>query len=182
MRSPADMGEREVRTFLLNMLDEDISHNTYRQIRAALYFLYTITLHRPCEVGYIPRPKKKRILPVVLSHDEVNSLICAVYSIKYRAIVMTMYAAGLRISEACQLQVGDIDSKRILIHVRQGKGRKDRYTLLSPRLLSFLREYWKIERPPTWLFPGDTNAGHITTAAVRKVFNWSFPFWIFEYC
>jgi site-specific recombinase XerD len=171
MRSPVEMGECEVRSFLLHLLEKErISRSTLRQIRAALYFLYTITLHRPCEVGYIPSPKKKHLLPVVLSHEEVNALLCAVHSIKYRAIIMAMYATGLRISEACQLQVGDIDSKRMLIRVRLGKGQKDRYTLLSPRLLAFLRKYWKTEKPPTWLFPGTRGTGHIHTASVRIVF------------
>ena len=127
MRSPADMGEDEIRQYLLHMVEQKkISRETYRQIRAALTFLYTITLKRQTEVEHLPVQRKKVKLPVVLSGTEVQALLDAIRSPKYRAIVMAQYAGGLRISEACRLRPEDIDSKRMVIDVRAGKGGRDR--------------------------------------------------------
>jgi len=171
MRSPAEMGEEEIRQYLLHMVEgRKISRETYRQIRAALTFLYTITLKRPTEVAYLPVRRKNVKLPVVLSGTEVQALIEAIHSPKYRAIVMAQYAGGLRISEACRLRPEDIDSKRMVIHIRAGKGGRDRYTVLSERLLAFLRDYFRKHRPEGWLFPGQTNTGHVTPEAARRVF------------
>lgn len=172
MRSPAEMGEAEVRSFLMYLLQEQgISHATYRQYRAALQFLYTVTLRRPYETAYIPCHRKSHPLPVVLSQAEVSLFFNTLRSPKYRAIAMTIYASGLRISEVCRLQISDIDSQRMLIHVRNGKGQKDRYTVLSVRLLSVLREYWRIEKPPLWLFPGCSPAEHVSPNTVRHGFH-----------
>lgn len=171
MRSPVELGEEEIRQYLLHMIEErKISRETYRQIRSALTFLYTITLKRPTEVAYLPVRRKNRKLPIVLSGTEVEALIEAIQSPKYRAIVMAQYSGGLRISEACRLRPEDIDSKRMVIHVRAGKGGKDRYTVLSERLLAFLRDYFREHRPQGWLFPGQTNAAHVTPDAARRVF------------
>jgi len=168
MRSPADMGAAQVRCYLLHLLDKrKLSHTAYRQSYAALKFLYTVTLGRAFEVQWIPRPRKKRTLPVVLSGTEVQALLGSIESFKYRMVAMVMYAAGLRISEACRLRPEDIDSKRMLIHVRQGKGGKDRYVMLSRQLLNALRAYWRECRPPEYLFPGARNAGHLSREAVR---------------
>ena len=117
-----------------------------------------------------PKHQRPR-LPKVLNTDQLLSLFQALRSPKYRAILMTCYAAGLRLGEACRLQIGDIDSSRMVIHVRQGKGNKERYTVLSPRLLHMLRVYWKLYRPTTWLFPGRTKEGHICNDTVRQVFS-----------
>jgi site-specific recombinase XerD len=170
-RSPARLGEEEIRTFLLHLAeDHRVHHSTYRQYRAALKFLYTVTLRRAWSVAGIAPRRKIHTLPVVLSGEEVTALLSAVESVKYRAVIMTTYAAGLRILEACRLRVEDVDSKRMVLCVRAGKGRRDRYVMLSERLLAFLRAYWKIERPQDRLFPSNTKAGHISPESVRAVF------------
>jgi site-specific recombinase XerD len=172
-RSPEELGEAEIRKFLLHLIQMDqIAHVTYRQVLAALRFLYTVTLGRTWEVERIPFPKHQRPnLPKVLNADQLLALFQALRSPKYRAILMICYAAGLRLGEACRLQIGDIDSSRMVIHVRQGKGNKERYTVLSPRLLHMLRVYWKLYRPTTWLFPGRTQEGHICNDTVRQIFS-----------
>jgi len=170
-RSPAELGEEEIRTFLLHLVEErGVLHSSYRQYRAALKFLYTVTLRRPWTVAGLAPRRKNHPLPVVLSGEEVTALLSAVGNIKYRAVIMTTYAAGLRILEACRLRVGDIDSKRMILCVRAGKGRRDRYVMLSERLLVFLRVYWKIARPKDRLFPGRTKDGHVSPESVRAVF------------
>lgn len=168
MRSPAEMGENEIRAYLLHLLEtRKLSHDTYRQAHAAIKFLYMTTLDRPIDVQSIPRHRGQRPLPDVLSGTEVEALLDAVRNPKYRAVLTTIYAAGLRVSEACHLHVADIDSKRHVIHVHLGKGAKDRYVMLSERLLPTLREYWKIGRPHDYLFPGRYGRGHIDPASVR---------------
>jgi integrase/recombinase XerD len=169
-RSPEELGEADIRGFLLHLVQVDgVAPSTYRQVLAALRFLYTVTLGRAWEVERIPFPKRPgRKLPHVLSGEQILALFKALRSPKYRAIVMTCYAAGLRISEACQLRVADIDSQRMVLRVR-GKGDKERYTLLPPRLLQVLRVYWKLYRPTDLLFAGRTPAGHICPDTVRQV-------------
>jgi site-specific recombinase XerD len=132
----------------------------------ALRFLYKVTLNREWAVEEIPMPKRPFKLPVILSREEVHQFLGSVESIKHRAILMTIYAAGLRISEATHLKVTDIDSQRMMLRVDQGKGRKDRYVMLSPRLLDTLRDYWRVVRPRLWLFPGDLPGKPITRSAV----------------
>jgi integrase/recombinase XerD len=170
-RSPAEMGEEEIRQYLLHMVvEQKISRETYRQIRASLTFLYTITLKRPTEVAHLPVQRRKMRLPVVLSGTEVGRMLDSVRNPKYRAIFMAQYAAGLRISEACRLRPENIDSKRMVIRVH-GKGDKERYTVLSARLLAYLREYYGKYRPNGWLFPGHTAAGHASPDTSRDVFH-----------
>ncbi len=173
-RSPAEMGAEEVRGFLLYLIEErDASRETVRQARSALRFLYLVTLDRPVEVLWVPPPRRQRPLPVVLSGTEVSALLEQVRVPKYRAILMSIYAGGLRISEACRLHPHDIDSKRMVLRIRGGKGGVDRCTMLSERLLDYLRDYWRLTRPPKdgWLFPGATVAGHAGAESVRKVFH-----------
>lgn len=171
-RSPEEMGEAEIRAYLLHLIQvEQVSYSTYRQILAALKFLYTTTLGRELEVNRLPFPKhRQRALPCVLREDQILALFAALKRPKYRALLMTLYAAGLRISEACRLRIEDIDSHRMLIRVQLGKGAKERFTVLSPRLLAMLRVYWKLTRPPEWLFPGQGASGHVTPDSVRAVF------------
>jgi site-specific recombinase XerD len=158
MRSPEDMGKPEIRQFLLHQLEvRRLSHSAYRQMYAALKFLYTVTLGRGWEVEYLPFPRRReRSLPAVLSGDELATLFQAFRRLKYRALFMTCYGAGLRINEACHLRVADIDSKQMLIYVRHPKGGQERITLLSAKLLEILRAYWQEEKPRLWLFPGAT--------------------------
>jgi len=124
-------------------------------------------------VEYIPYPKKPKTLPVILSRDEVKALLLAPRHLKHRVILATLYATGVRVSELCQLQGTDIDSQRMVIHVRQGKGKRDRFVMLSPDLLPLLRRYWKLYQLHSWLFPGHRvtepitrdGVGHICTQA-----------------
>jgi site-specific recombinase XerD len=171
-RSPEDLGEAEIRDFLLHSIQlEQVSYATYRQVLAALKFLYTVTLARPWDVARIPFPRySRRPFPEVLDQDKLVELFAALRRPKYRAVLMTCYAAGLRISEACALRVEDIDSTRMVIRVRYAKGSKQRYTVLSRQLLIVLREYWKSEQPPEWLFPGQGKRPHISPETVRQVF------------
>lgn len=169
-KSPDDMGELQIREYLLHLFrDEKAGPSAVKMSVAALKFLYTHTLNKPEEVVRIPWPKTRRPLPDILSGTEVSCLLESVRSLKHRMIAMTAYGAGLRVNEVCALKTGDIDSKRMLIHIRDGKNRRDRYVMLSTRLLLCLREYWKAVKPPgDWLFPGRTHNGHIGAGAVRE--------------
>ncbi len=171
-RSPEELGETEVREYLLYLIQvEQTSYAAYRQVVAALKFLYTVTLGQTGVVERIPFPRHQRNnFPEVLRQDQILRLFAALRRLKYRALLMTCYAAGLRISEACQLRVQDIDSQRMVIRVRYAKGNKQRYTVLSPKLLKILREYWKHDRPEDWLFPGRGRSGHVTPPTVRRAF------------
>lgn len=168
-RSPIEMGEPEIREFLLHLIrDRQLSPATHYVYVGALKFLYRVTLRRPEEVERIPWPKVPRKLPDILSRGEVEQLLNSARSIKYQAIAMIAYGAGLRVSEVCSLQVTDIDSKRMLIHVRGGKGRKDRYVRLSHRLLAVLRAYWRRARPSgPYLFPGQNPQRSLTRVAAH---------------
>ena len=137
-------------------------------VAAALRFLYKITLRRAWNDDDIPMPKRPLKLPIVLSPEEVVRFLACVASTKHRTILTTIYASGLRVSEAVALRPADIDSSRMVLRVDQGKGRKDRYVMLSPRLLEVLRDYWRIERPKPWLFPGDGAGRHISKNAVEQ--------------
>lgn len=172
-RSPEELGTVQVRTFLLHQIEvEQLAFASYRQVYAALKFLYTVTLGRPWEVGRIPFPKRRPSpLPKVLTADELSVFFAALRKAKYRALFMTCYAAGLRLGEACQLRVEDIDSKRMVIHIRAGKGGKQRLTVLSPRLLEVLRAYWRLAKPKVWLFPGATGARPVAHDTARSVFH-----------
>jgi integrase/recombinase XerD len=168
--SPEHLGPEHVRTFLLHLVQErHVSLSHYKQTRSALRFVYRVTLGRGDVPESIPPVKQPRTLPVVLSPEEVARFFAAIRNVKHRAILMTAYAAGLRISEVTRLQVNDIDSQRMVIRVRNGKGQKDRYVMLSPRLLEILRAYWKAVRPREFLFPGANLDRPITTASIQKV-------------
>jgi len=170
MRPPSELGEREIRGFLLYLLVvRKVSPATEKVYLAAIRFLYTHTLGRPEEVVRIPWPRVRRSLPVVLSGTEVTRVLAAVESVKHRAIVTAAYGAGLRIGEACALCVEDIDSRRMVIHVRDGKRGRDRYVMLPQRLLDLLRTYWRAARPPApYLFPGQKPGTTISAEAVRE--------------
>jgi integrase/recombinase XerD len=168
MRSPADMGEREIRDFLLSLAFRQAKAGTLKMHVAALKFLYSTTLQRPEEVVALPWPKVPHHLPEILAGTEVDALLGAVESLLHRAVVMTAYGTGLRIREACSLRTDDLDSKRKLIHVRNGKGARDRYVMLPDRLRDFLREYWRQVRPSgPYVFPGAKAGRPITPHAVR---------------
>lgn len=170
--SPCKMGADEVRRFLLHCVEErKFSMSALKQARAAVKFLYAVTLNRPVEVEWLPVPRQEKRLPVVLSGTEVAALLKGIRKLKYRAIFTTCYAGGLRSSEVCCLRPTDIDSKRMVITVR-GKGDKVRQTMLSGRLLCCLRDYWRSECPKgDWLFPGSTKAGHASPKSAWRVFH-----------
>lgn len=150
--SPAEMGHDEVRAWVKALTDSELSPQRLRQHFAALKFLYAKTLGRPDVVAFLSWPRDKPKLPTVLSAEEVAKLLRALESIKFRVLFATMYGAGLRITEVCQLKTADIDGQRGVIRV-VGKGGKERLAKLSPRLLAILRAYWARERPPApWLF------------------------------
>jgi len=153
-RGPDRISEAEVQRYLLHLLEErKLAHSSCNVMVSALEFFYRTTLKRRETQFCLPRPKVPAKLPQILSREEVARLIELTTNLKHRTILMTTYAAGLRLSELCHLRVADIDSDRMTIRVEQGKGAKDRYTLLSPRLLAELRRYWLTERPKRWLFP-----------------------------
>ena len=153
-RSPDRITELECQRYLLHLLQErKLAHSSCNVVASALQFLYRVTLKRP-EAGFkLPRPRVPQRLPQILSREEIAALFEHTTNLKHRAFLMTTYGAGLRLSEACHLQIGDIDSDRMTLRVEQGKGAKDRYTLLSPGLLKELRRYWIAHRPKLWLFP-----------------------------
>ncbi|MFH1763817.1 MAG: site-specific integrase [Gemmatimonadota bacterium] len=159
---------REVRDWLIRKIRDGRSHHYTNQALSALRFLHLKVLGAPAPVAGIPRAKAKKTLPVVLSESEVRRFLDALGSPKQRAIAFVLYSGGLRVSEAARLKITDIDSERGQIHVRQGKGGKDRYVMLSPVVLGVLREYVRVERPYDWLFPrSDRRDRHITTRAIQ---------------
>ena len=168
--SPDLLGREHVRSYLLHLLNEQhVSHSYYKLTRCALRFFYRQTLGRDDVPASLAPVKQPRSLPVVLGPDELVRFFAAIKNLKHRALLMTAYAAGLRISEVARLRVADIDSARMVIRVRHGKGQKDRYVMLSPRLLEVLRAYWKAARPSDFLFPGAAPDQPLTTGSVRKV-------------
>lgn len=171
MRSPKELDKEDVRGYLLHLLRvRKLSPSSMKVHIASLKFLYKVTLGRPDVVEAVRMPRMPKKLPEVLSGSEVESIISAVESVKYRALVMTTYAAGLRVSEACKLRVADIDSGRKLIRVQEGKGGRDRYVMLSERLLHGLREYFRAEQPKgEYLFPSKKPGSAITPSSVRSV-------------
>src|SRR5215510_8438174 len=164
--SPEHLGPEEIRTYQLHLLRQRVSKSILIQTVCALRFLYETTLGRPWMVDYIPYPKKPKTLPVILSRDEVKALLLAPRHLKHRA---TLYATGVRVSELCQLQGTDIDSHRMVIRVRQGKGKRDRFVMLSPNLLPLLRRYWKLYQLKCWLFPGPRVTEPITSDGVAFI-------------
>ena len=156
-KSPEHLGPAEIRAYLLHLAqDRRLAASSIIVTVSALRFCYTVTLKRPWIVeDDIPAGRQAKKLPVVLSPDEVARFLGAVDNLKHRVILTVCYATGLRISEAVRLMPATIDSQRMVIRVEQGKGRKDRYVMLPPKLLDMLRDYWRRTHPGQWLFPGD---------------------------
>ncbi len=171
-RSPQLLGPDDVRAYLLDMIERRRRSWAYYNLNLqALRFLYNVTLGRPEVLAHLPYPKRLKRLPVVLGPEELTRFFAAVGRLNHRALLITAYAAGLRVSEVAALRVEDIDSQRMVIRVRQGKGRKgrkDRYVMLSPKLLELLRDYWRAARPKTWLSPGSDPDRSISAGAVMK--------------
>jgi integrase/recombinase XerD len=154
-RSPDQLGPEHVRTFLLYLLNErKLAWGTIQGARSALKFLYTRTLKQTWFDQEVIKPKVRRKLPTVWSREEVCALLDATTNTKHRALLALYYSAGLRCQEALDLKVNDIDSKRMIINIREGKGKFPRQVMLSPKLLELLRLYWRWRKPKDWLFPG----------------------------
>jgi integrase/recombinase XerD len=176
-KSPDTLDREQIRQYLLYLLhDRKLSPESVNQHCSALQFLYLTTLQRDWSRDDFPRAKRPHKLPVVLSQEELTIFFEHIPSLKYRAALMACYAAGLRVSEAVALNTSDIDSQRMLIRVVEGKGGKDRYTLLSPRLLGILRLYWRLARPHTattnsspdpYLFPGVRRGTHMSAGSLQ---------------
>ncbi len=169
-RSPARLGPEQIRAYQVYLTNERrLAPSSLVVAVSALRFLYRVTLQKRWVFDdMIPAPKKPRSLPVVLSPEEVVQFLDGVKAAKHHAILTTCYAAGLRISEAVHLTVSAIDSARMVLRIAKGKGQKDRYVMLSPKLLAVLRTWWKVERPRHWLFPGERPETPITRAAVQR--------------
>jgi integrase/recombinase XerD len=171
-RSPDQLGAEEIRRYQLFLIHEKkLAWSSYNQIVCALRFFYAKTLKRTFLLQDIPFPRSEQRLPLILSPEEVTQILTAPSHLKSRALLMTIYAAGLRRSEVAGLRVRDIDSARMTITVHQGKGRKDRVVMLSPVLLETLRQYWRQHKPKEWLFPGDNPGQPISGNDIFMVFH-----------
>jgi integrase/recombinase XerD len=168
-KSPELLGTNEIREYLHRLVME--SHgSTVDVVYSALKFLYVNTLGRNWDPILIPRTKKGKTLPVLLSRSELRDMFQMERNLKHKALLFTLYGAGLRSSEASNLQISDIDSQNMQIRVRQAKGKKDRYTLLSEQNLKILRMYWLLCKPRVWLFPGATPNQPITRRTIHRIF------------
>src|ERR1700726_2124740 len=167
-RSPDKASFEDVRRFQLQLATSGASTPIRNQTVAALRFFFRVTLKRHAIVEHTAFLHEPRKLPVVLSPQEVARLLDAAPGLKYKAALSVAYGAGLRAAEVISLKIGDIDSKRMVIRVEQGKGRKDRYVMLSPHLLELLRAWWRAARPQGWLFPGRDRVQPMTTRQLNR--------------
>jgi site-specific recombinase XerD len=169
-KNPEKLGAEHVRRYLLHLVQEKkLAWSTYKQALAALRYFYRWIVKGPEVVVDIRSPRPEHRLPVVLSFEEVQRFFAGVRSFKHRMVLMTAYAAGLRIAEVVHLHVSDIDSQRMVIRVRQGKRNKDRYTILSAVLLQMLRHYWVAVRPVSYLFPGQALDHPLSVSTVQRI-------------
>lgn len=169
-RSPDKLGIEEIREYRLHLMARGLKATSINPIIGALRFFYGTTLGLKEIVEQIPFARKEDTLPAVLTPQQVVSLLEAEPNLKMRTAFITIYAAGLRVSEVVALTARDIDSARMVIRIQQAKGRKDRYVMLSGQLLAILRSYWKRTRPPLWLFPGPAPLKPITTRSLQRSF------------
>jgi integrase/recombinase XerD len=168
-KSPDLLGSEQIREYQLYLIKEKgVSLSSYIQAVCGLRFLYSNTLHLSVSLDRIPLPRYEKKLPVIMSPAEVKLLLETPKNLAHRAILTTMYAAGPRISEVAKLKVADIDSSRNVIWIRGGKGRKDRQSLLSPRLLELLRAYFRWKQPTEWLFPGQKPGQPISCGSIFR--------------
>jgi len=169
-KSPDKLVPEDIRTYQIYLLEKKrLDPSSLNVTVSALRFLYCVTLRRDWDIKVIPYARRPRKLPVVLSRQEVTELFQAVRDLKYRTVLMTTYAAGLRVSEVTRLKPTDIDSQRMCIRVEQGKGHKDRYVILSEKLLKHLRRYWADYRPADWLFMDHRKTTHLPISTVQTV-------------
>jgi integrase/recombinase XerD len=169
-KSPDLLGPKQIRSFQIHLVDKKgCSWTVLNQTVCALRFLYLTTLGKDWGIRHIPYAKGEKKLPVVLSQREAAMLLQSVSNLKHLTMLLLAYSAGLRVSEIANLEVKDIDSDRMIIHVRLGKGRKDRIVPLSPVLLSIARQHWLIEHPAKFLFQGKNPKRPISTSTIAKV-------------
>jgi site-specific recombinase XerD len=171
MRPPDELTVEDIKDFQLYLTKErKVAWATFNIYVFAIRSFFLETLKKDWEIKFIPYQKTGRRLPEILNGTELNAMFQSLSNIKHQAILITTYSAGLRVSEAVHLRVSDIDSKRMVIRVDQGKGRKDRYVPLSDALLPVLRKYWKIVRPNDWLFQGQDPKHPLTRSSVERIF------------
>ena len=170
-RSPDQASAEDLRRYQLYMRSSGASATSMNVAVSALRFFFGVTLGRGDAQAGMTTVREPRKLPVILSPEEVRQLLDAAPGLKYRAALSVAYGAGLRASEVVSLKLSDIDSERMVIRVEQGKGRKDRYAMLSEHLLHLLRTYWKASRPQGWLFPGQNPVNPLTTRQLRRAFD-----------
>jgi integrase/recombinase XerD len=169
-QSPDQLGSEHIRQYQLHLLNErKLAWQTFQVRMAALKFFYTRTLKQKWFDVEVAKPKVRRKLPTVLSHEEVKALLDAAANLKHRALLATLYSTGLRCEEAQHLKITDIDSQRMTVHVREGKGRFPRQVMLSPKLLELLLIYLRWRNPTDWLFPGHKPGFPIHQSAIRQV-------------
>lgn len=170
-RHPRELTEEDIREYLLNLLEhKSLAAGTVNQVFNALRFLYVELYQKPFTIGTIPRPRKPKQLPTILTQQEALSVLDSVRNLKHKTILMVIYSGGLRVGEAVRLKVQDIDGERKLIHLRNAKGKKDRYTLLSEAALWQLREYYKLYKPTEYLFEGGNGRSHLAERSVQHIF------------
>lgn len=170
-RHPRELSNEDIRRYLLNLIEvKKSSAGSVNQVLNALRFLYVELYKRPLVLGDIPRPKKPKKLPVVLSQAEVQRILNVVKNLKHRCLLMITYSGGLRVGEVVRLKPEDIDGERMLIHVQNAKGKKDRYTLLGNATLDELRKYWMAYHPGKWLFAGQREGGYLSEESAQKIF------------
>jgi site-specific recombinase XerD len=168
---PQKISNEQIRQYLLHLLEEkNWQVSSLNQLFNALRFLYIELFQQPFVIKAIPRPKREKKLPDILSQEEILSIFRAVGNIKHRTILMLIYSAGLRVGEAVRVKIADIDRQRKMIHIHQAKGKKDRFTVLSELLLQSLREYYKLYRPREFLFEGGNSRKHLAERSVQAVF------------
>ena len=168
--SPDRLTYDDVRTYLLQLTSRGLQAQAVNQIACALRFFFGVTLGKEDVSKYIPLARRPDKLPAIMTGSDVLRFLNSAGNIRDRALFSLIYAAGLRVSEAASLKIADIDSQRMIIHVRQGKGHKDRMVMLSAQLLAILRNYWKVEKPPIWLFPGADAGKPLTTRSIQRAF------------
>jgi integrase/recombinase XerD len=168
-QSPDQLSLEHIRQFQVHLLDTGHSHHVIRSCAAALRFFYRVTLRRNWIVERIPVPSRPSTVPLIITRDDVLLLLKNIDDIRDRAVITACYAGGLRSAEVAQLEVADIDTKRMVITIRQGKGRKDRVVPLSPTLLELLRAYWCVVRSEKYLFPGLDPSRPINTRTIRRI-------------
>ena len=167
-RSPDTASNEDLRLFQLQLAENRVGAPTMNSTVSALRFFFTVTLDRADAVRHLTFVHEPRKLPVVLSPEEVARFLEAAPGVKYKAAFSAAYGAGLRVSEVASLKVSDIDSERMMLRIEQGKGRRDRYAMLSPVLLELLRDWWRIARPKAWLFPGRDPLQPLSTRQLNR--------------